>query len=776
MKLRIEGYSQKKMAEGNLNDHNAEAHRRMIEVEKLIAAFEMCSAGGYSKETIRQNVEYLRKVIELKKVEAVAHIDKELFQLRDELVRKVDFACKQKQDKLSDVDWKVQLNRQTAEALKIFHANRLRSLLTLEVRRVEGFRCESFAYIRACDAVPQRMSFIENYEMHKYRVGSNVIMYYMCQMGYVPELIHYSKASANHEAGDEEVAISNIDLLNGVYQLEFVAGREGAYDVQVTLFGQHINGSPLKITVQGAVAHKGRHKLESAHTERQDLSMVAGVTAAAEVMNIGSAHVSNATGQEKLEPVVTKELQMPLDAAKGHCKELVTTHANDLPSEIQQPFVQSLLSSAIEPSLSDPSGKSSEPPPNDVLSKFFSHIELPRRQTAVTKHDALSSQNSALSGSSLGSASYSSLRSSKPLQSVDDVAKSENTFFTGSSQPVGKPVSKPGTAAPLTDGGKSMGDPLKPTYVVTTVAPDSSTKRSTACSKVSPSTHKKEPVGFSGTITAKLTLEFDTYRSSKFAFPIGVTATPSGNIIIADTSQDRVLTFDPEGRALHKAIFSGSSDSFRRPSAVVALHDESYAVKDDRCIYVFSKNGEFIRSLGKHSLCKPYGLAAQGENLFTISLGDAVPTLRCFSASGNFEQCVAYGPLLPSTPAGSKCRFMDVHNGHIFVSDLGLSCMYKTDMKGVLVSTFGIKGKDCGQMIEPSGVSATDRCVFIGDSKNNRVQAFDANGNFITVVKMASGIIRPSGVHVSEKDKLYVLNYLHGVVGVYKLNFNEVTP
>lgn len=772
MKLRIEGYSQKKMAEANLNDHNAEAHRRILEVENVIATFKMCSAGGYSKETIRQNVEYLRNAIEFMKDEAVAHIHKELLQLRDELVRKVDFACKQKQDILSDVDWEVQLNRQPAEALKLFQADRLRSLLTLEVRRVEGFRCESFAYIRACDAVPQRMRFIENYEMHKYHVGSNVIMYYMCQTGYVPELIHYSKASANHEAG-EEVAVSNIDLVNGVYQLEFVAGREGTYDVQVTLFDQHIIGSPLKITVQGAVTHKGPHKLESAHTERQDLSTVAGVTAAAEVMNIGSAHVSNATGQEKLEPVVAKELQMPLDAAKGHCKELVTTHANDLLSEIQQPFVQSLLSSAIEPSLSDPSGKSSEPPPNDVLSKFFSHIELPRRQTAVTKHNALSSQNNALSGSSLGSASYSSLRSSKPLQSVSDVAKSENTFFTGSSQP----VSKPGTAAPLTDGGKSMGDPLKPTYVVTTVAPDSSTKWSTASTKVSlTSTHKKEPGGFSGTITAKLTLEFDAYRNSKFAFPIGVTATPSGNIIIADTSQDRVVTFDPEGRPLHKAIFSGSSDSFRRPSAVVALHDESYAVKDDRCIYVFSKNGEFIRSLGKHSLCKPYGLAAQGENLFTISLGDAVPTLRCFSASGNFEQCVVYGPLLPSTPAGSKCRFMDVHNGHVFVSDLGLSCIYKTDMKGALVSTFGIKGKDCGQMIEPSGVSATDRCVFIGDSKNNRVQAFDANGNFITVVKMASGIVRPSGVHVSEKDKLYVLNYLHGVVGVYKLNFNEVTP
>ncbi|KAL3187436.1 hypothetical protein MRX96_025502 [Rhipicephalus microplus] len=94
---------------------------------------------------------------------------------------------------------------------------------------------------------------------------------------------------------------------------------------------------------------------------------------------------------------------------------------------------------------------------------------------------------------------------------------------------------------------------LKPTYVVTAIAPDSTTRQS---AKVSPlSTCKKKPVSFSGTISAKLSLEFDAYKNSKLAFPIGVTATASGNIIIADTSRDRVMVFDPNGRGLHKATF-----------------------------------------------------------------------------------------------------------------------------------------------------------------------------------------------------------------------------
>ncbi|KAL3187434.1 hypothetical protein MRX96_025501 [Rhipicephalus microplus] len=106
----------------------------------------------------------------------------------------------------------------------------------------------------------------------------------------------------------------------------------------------------------------------------------------------------------------------------------------------------------------------------------------------------------------------------------------------------------------LRDHGREL---LKPTYVVTAIASDSTTRQS---AKVSPlSTCKKKPVSFSGTIGAKLSLEFDAYKNSKLAFPIGVTATASGNIIIADTSQDRVMVFDPNGRGLHKATFSSGA-------------------------------------------------------------------------------------------------------------------------------------------------------------------------------------------------------------------------
>lgn len=94
-------------------------------------------------------------------------------------------------------------------------------------------------------------------------------------------------------------------------------------------------------------------------------------------------------------------------------------------------------------------------------------------------------------------------------------------------------------------------------------------------------------------------------------------------------------------------------------------------VKDDRCVYyIFSKKGEFIRMLGKGTLSKPFGL----------SLGDSTHTMRSyFSGSGEPVSC---GPLVPSAPRGSKCRFVDVHDDALFVLALGHSCVHKTACLG----------------------------------------------------------------------------------------------
>ncbi|KAL3224676.1 hypothetical protein MRX96_026471 [Rhipicephalus microplus] len=742
---------------------------RILQDEKLLldVCKQLVPEPGDSEHEYQDKVAALSTMLRIQEGQVLSQVDRELHRLREELVFKVRSTLDNKLRILDAVTREARVAAQGDESAKSGYSDSLLSLFTFEVKRVQGFACESFAYIRGSAALPHTMHFIENYEEHVYRVGSVVKIYYLSAKGCDPCLMRYITARVSHGAGEGEIEVSNADLMNGMYLLEFSVCREGIYEVRVALYDRDISGSPQRITVhQSAVGH-GVLPIHAGSSDAADegQSMVASFTDAAVAANIRCAAAANATYADMTEVAISEDLRVSDLAPEEHHNDLSmvpgfsdravaanirgpavgsATYRNmtkravaeDLPVSYPpehyevdlastnelQPVLPTLLSTVAGPSSSNLSSEIPEPHANNAFSRFFTPIEPPSPGGGRNK-----------------------------LWHFEWPKEPSKWIYTNSSLLYDKPGSSPS----YSDFGICVREPLKPTYVVTAIAPDSSTRRS---AKVSPlSTCKKKPVSFSGTISAKLSLEFDAYKNSKLAFPIGVTATASGNIIVADTSQDRVMVFDPNGRDLHKATFY-----------------ESYAVKDDRCIYYFSKHGEFIRALGKSSLSRPYGLALHGEeNLFTLSLGDSVPTLRCFSASGNFEQCVAYEPLSPSPSSGSKCRFMDVYDNHIFVSDLGLSCMYKTDLKGALVCTFGTKGKEYGKMFEPSGVSATDRCIFIGDSKNNRVQAFDADGKFITVVKMTSGITRPSGIFVSDRNKLYVLNYLHGTVGVYDLKFNE---
>ncbi|KAH8024290.1 hypothetical protein HPB51_022409 [Rhipicephalus microplus] len=744
----------------------------ILQDEKLLldVCKQLLPEPGDSEHEYQDKVAALSTMLRIQEDQVLSQVDRELHRLREELVFKVRSTLDNKLRILDAVTREARVAAQGDESAKSGYSDSLLSLFTFEVKRVQGFACESFAYIRGSAALPHTMHFIENYEEHVYRVGSVVKIYYLSAKGCDPCLMRYITARVSRGAGEEEIEVSNADLMNGMYLLEFSVCREGTYEVRVALYDRDISGSPQRITVhQSAVGHEVLPiHAGSSDAADEGQSMVASFTDAAVAANIRCAAAANATYADMTKVAISEDLRVSDLAPEEHHNDLSmvpgfsdravaanirgpavgsATYRNmtkravaeDLPvsyppehyNEVDlastnelQPVLPTLLSTVAGPSSSNLSREIPEPHANNAFSRFFTPIEPPLQVAVATNSGILNGQKSPQNGFTQSMASSKEQSSSGGGFQRSLVALNEEASLSSSSLLYDKPGSSPS----YSDFGICVREPLKPTYVVTAIAPDSSTRRS---AKVSPlSTCKKKPVSFSGTISAKLSLEFDAYKNSKLAFPIGVTATASGNIIVADTSQDRVMyrarrkgvkawqeskwAYHATGEKYYTGVLQArlrakSSECFRRPSAVVAFKDESYAVKDDRCIYYFSKHGEFIRALGKSSLSRPYGL----------------------------------------------------------------SCMYKTDLKGALVCTFGTKGKEHGKMFEPSGVSATDRCIFIGDSKNNRVQAFDADGKFITVVKMTSGITRPSGIFVSDRNKLYVLNYLHGTVGVYDLKFNE---
>jgi DNA-binding beta-propeller fold protein YncE len=100
-------------------------------------------------------------------------------------------------------------------------------------------------------------------------------------------------------------------------------------------------------------------------------------------------------------------------------------------------------------------------------------------------------------------------------------------------------------------------------------------------------------------------------------------------------------------------------------------------------------------------------------------------------------------------------------NGDIFVSDghapnkYGTGRVVKFSKDGHFIKTWGRKGSAPGEFDEPHDifVGGSRGWVYVADRRNNRIQVFDQNGNFIVEWKQFG---QPSSVFVGKDDTIYV--------------------
>lgn len=699
-----------------------------------------------SRDDVKNFVEALRGMIKTQKDYLISEFDRDLDLARHELTELLEKAMSAKEQHLNALAHQLQASNQSLDRLKLSQSHLVQSLTCLKYKRTRSTTpgcLRSLGYVQCCKSAPGDVRFVEDYSSVKFKKNNQHQLFYSCGSGYDPCLMSFIRVAVTDES-NKELNVSNTDLKDGTYMMEFVAGKAGVYSVHVALYGQDIRGSPLRIEVSDDSVARGSEPQAFRWEEPG---------AGDGPSQSGQPQMRRATWESSGEVSQKREMwesgcgrrsaeQPPMRFATQEAKQEAPLQFREM-----RPKLSDLAASVnIRPNTASPQaqtvggfptmptvgGHTPAPKPlernlpseacSKVKAPFPKPAEVPRSESIRARTDFCSPE----------------------CFEIHEKEHASNRNSLNSSMSAKRYSALPGESMPKADPPKMNTKPVA----------KASTKK--------------------GSFSAELVIEFQGFRRKKFWFPIGVTATAQNVVILTDTGNDQVLMFNSEARPLGQAVLPESLGGFDRPSAVVAQEDGTFAVKDDRCIYIFSKEGEFIRALGKGSLSRPYGLALhKSGDLLTLSLGDSPPRLRSYCMSGNFDRSVPYGPLMPLAPRGSKCRFMDVHGDELFVSDLGLSRIYKTSLLGETVKTFGDIGHKPGMLNEPSGLSATEDYLFVGDSKNNRVQVFDLDGNFVSVVKMESPVVRPSGIYVSPTNTLYVVNYLNAALGIYQLTFQE---
>jgi len=233
---------------------------------------------------------------------------------------------------------------------------------------------------------------------------------------------------------------------------------------------------------------------------------------------------------------------------------------------------------------------------------------------------------------------------------------------------------------------------------------------------------------------------------SQFNSPAGLAIASDGSIYVADDGNNRIQQFSPQGDFVRAWGNEGTADAqFNSPKGLSIASDGSVYVTDtlNHRIQQFSTQGDFIRTWGSkgsddEQFKFPTGIAIASDDSIYISEVDIDSQIKHFGAQGNFIQIWKSRGLADG-------RFNRPHDiaitsdGSVYVTDKWNHRVQQFSTQGVFIRTWG-SGRswgddgilDDGLLSYPTAiVAAPDDSVYIADSGSQRIQQFNAEGQFI---------------------------------------------
>jgi len=224
------------------------------------------------------------------------------------------------------------------------------------------------------------------------------------------------------------------------------------------------------------------------------------------------------------------------------------------------------------------------------------------------------------------------------------------------------------------------------------------------------------------------------------------------------------------------------------PTDIALLPDGKILVTNTgtATIFVYSKNGEYVKSIGG------YGT---GEGRFEKLLGVYVDTAGLIYAAdaytGKLQKFDAAGHLMMSKnmvedakkiaeDLGLKApvttfgivRVVVSPAGRIYVVDNLNDCVEVYSPTGTYIKTFGGMGVEDGKFQKPTFATFNkDGDLYVADCINARVQVFDKDGvykwKFGGYGNVVGTFSRPKGIYIGADDRIYIADSMANVVQVF---------
>lgn len=272
-----------------------------------------------------------------------------------------------------------------------------------------------------------------------------------------------------------------------------------------------------------------------------------------------------------------------------------------------------------------------------------------------------------------------------------------------------------------------------------------------------------------------------------FDSPFGVAVDGSGNVYVADGSNNRIQKFDAGGRFLMAWGSEGPGNGQFQYPAGLALDTAGnvyVADYDNHRIQKFDANGTFLLAWGSDGsgggrFEYPSGVAVDAAgNVYVADFwGDSVEK---FDATGKF--LARWGSSGKTNGQFSIPMGLAVdRSGNVYVADSNNNRVQKFDAAGRFLLALGTAGSGNGQLRRPFGVAVDqDGLVYVVEAGGTRMQKFDASGQFLLAFGGPAGAGRgqfrlPSGVAVEGNASVYVVDHVNNCIQTFLSATHAIT-
>lgn len=266
--------------------------------------------------------------------------------------------------------------------------------------------------------------------------------------------------------------------------------------------------------------------------------------------------------------------------------------------------------------------------------------------------------------------------------------------------------------------------------------------------------------------------------------PYGVVADSKGRIYAADSYVGSIFIFDPEANKL-TMIHNGVQAHFKTLVGL-AIDDTDRLFVSDADLHhvsVFDATGKFEASFGDDILGRPSGMAVDNENRFLYVVDIGKDQVAVFDAD-NYKLLRMVGGPPKKVNDDSPATFTKPSNaavdddGNLYVTDTFNNRIQIFDADGNFINMFGKNGDGLGDFQRPKGIGVDrDGHIWVADAMANRVQIFDKDGHLLAY--FGSFGTEPgqfslaTGLYIDKKNRVMVADQMKGRVQVFRYTTDE---